>query len=120
LWWLRQHPRALSLQYQQGISRSERDNAVEAWLRQEPTTALVDPPAALTEAERAHWIKLLQRVALASDGLIPFRDNIDRAAQTGVRYVWQPGGSTRLDEVLAAADEHGMVMTCSGLRLFHH
>ena len=120
LWWLRQHPRTLSLQYEVGVSRSERDNAVEAWLRHEPTTALVDPPAALTDADRAHWVKLLQRVALASDGLIPFRDNIDRAAQTGVRYVWQPGGSTRLDEVLAAADEHGMVMVCSGLRLFHH
>jgi phosphoribosylaminoimidazolecarboxamide formyltransferase / IMP cyclohydrolase len=120
LWWLRQHPRTLSLQYAPGVSRSGRDNAVEAWLRQEPTSDLVDPPAALTEAERAHWIKLLRRVALASDGLIPFRDNIDRAAQTGVRYIWQPGGSTRLDEVLAAADEHGMVMVCSGLRLFHH
>ncbi|MGE3272548.1 MAG: phosphoribosylaminoimidazolecarboxamide formyltransferase [Chloroflexota bacterium] len=120
LWWLRQHPRTLSLQYATGVSRSERDNAVEAWLRQEPTTALVDPPAAFTEAERSHWIGLLQRVALASDGLIPFRDNVDRAAQTGVRYIWQPGGSTRMDEVLAAADEHNMVMTLSGLRLFHH
>ncbi|MCC7370931.1 MAG: phosphoribosylaminoimidazolecarboxamide formyltransferase [Chloroflexi bacterium] len=120
LWWLRQHPRALSLQYEAGVSRSERDNAVEAWLRDEPTTALVNPPVSLTEAERGHWIKLLQRVALASDGLIPFRDNIDRAAQTGVRYVWQPGGSIRLNEVQAAADEHGMVMTYSGLRLFHH
>ena len=120
LWWLRQHPRTLALQYQPGVSRSERDNAVEAWLRDEPTTALIDPPAAFTEAERTHWIRLLQRVALASDGLIPFRDNVDRAAQTGVRYIWQPGGSTRLDEVLAAADEHNMVMTLSGLRLFHH
>lgn len=120
LWWLRQHPRALALQYEAGVSRSERDNAVEAWLRDEPTSALVNPPAPLTESERSHWINLLQRVALASDGLIPFRDNIDRAAQTGVRYVWQPGGSIRLDEVQTAADEHGMVMTYSGLRLFHH
>ena len=81
---------------------------------------LVDPPEPLTDAERAAWIGQLQGVAMASDGLIPFRDNLDRAAQTGVGYVWQPGGSTRMDEVLAAADEHGMVMTFSGLRLFHH
>lgn len=120
LWWLRQHPRTLSLQYAAGVSRSERDNGVEAWLRQEPTTALLDPPAPLSDAERAGWISQLRGVALASDGLIPFRDNVDRAAQTGVGYIWQPGGSTRLDEVLSAADEHGMVMTCSGLRLFHH
>jgi phosphoribosylaminoimidazolecarboxamide formyltransferase/IMP cyclohydrolase len=127
LWWLRQHPRTLSLQYGEGVSRSERDNATEAWLRQEKiprssgqATALVDPPAPLTAQEQAAWIRELQGVALASDGLIPFRDNLDRAAQTGVAYVWQPGGSTRMGEVLEAADEHGMVMTFSGLRLFHH
>jgi phosphoribosylaminoimidazolecarboxamide formyltransferase / IMP cyclohydrolase len=119
-WWLRQHPRTQSLTYADGVSRSERDNAVEAWLRLEPTTALIDPPAPLTPDERTDWIGRLRGVALASDGLIPFRDNMDRAAQTGVAYVWQPGGSTRMGEVLEAADEHGMVMTFSGLRLFHH
>lgn len=120
LWWLRQHPRTLSLRYVEGASRSERDNAVDAWLRREPTDALADPPPPLDGEERAAWIGELRGVALASDGLIPFRDNVDRAAQTGVEYIWQPGGSTRLDEVVAAANEHGMVMTCSGLRLFHH
>jgi phosphoribosylaminoimidazolecarboxamide formyltransferase / IMP cyclohydrolase len=120
LWWLRQHPRTQSLKYADGVSRSERDNAVEAWLREEPTTGLVDPPAVLTPEERAFWIGRLRGVALASDGLIPFRDNVDRAAESGVEYVWQPGGSSRMDEVLAAANEHGMVMTFSGLRLFHH
>ena len=120
LWWLRQHPRTLSLQYADGVSRSERDNATEAWLRREPSSALVDPPTALTAEEQAAWIKQLRGVALASDGLIPFRDNLDRAAETGVEYVWQPGGSTRMGEVIAAADEHGMAMTFSGLRLFHH
>lgn len=120
LWWLRQHPRTLGLRYAEGISRSERDNATDEWLRGNPTAALVDPPAPLTANEQAAWISELQGVSYASDGLIPFRDNLDRAAQTGVRYVWQPGGSSRMDEVLAAADEHGMVMTFSGLRLFHH
>jgi len=122
LWWLRQHPQALGLRYAESVSRSERDNATEAWLRDEYSGlgALVDPPPPLTKAEQADWIGQLQGVAYASDGLIPFRDNLDRAAEAGVRYVWQPGGSTRMDEVLAAADEHGMVMTFSGLRLFHH
>ena len=120
LWWLRQHPRALALQYEDTLSRSERDNAVEAWLRDEPIAGLLDPPPPLTDDERREWIGQLQDVALASDGLIPFRDNVDRAAQTGVRYIWQPGGSLRTDEVVAAADEHDMLMTFSGLRLFHH
>jgi AICAR transformylase/IMP cyclohydrolase PurH len=120
LWWLRQHPQTLGLRYAEGVSRSERDNAAEAWLRHESTDALVNPPVPLSAQEQADWIRQLQGVAYASDGLIPFRDNLDRAAQTGVRYVWQPGGSTRMDEVLAAADEHRMVMAFSGLRLFHH
>jgi AICAR transformylase/IMP cyclohydrolase PurH len=120
LWWLRQHPSALGLRFGDGLSRPDRDNAVEAWLRDEPTEALVDPPTPLSEDERRAWIGQLRGVALGSDGLIPFRDNVDRAAQTGVEYIWQPGGSTRNDEVLAAADEHSMVMCCSGLRLFHH
>jgi phosphoribosylaminoimidazolecarboxamide formyltransferase/IMP cyclohydrolase len=120
LWWLRQHPRTLELRFQDGLTRSERDNATEAWLRDEPIAGLLDPPPPLTETERADWIGQLRGVSLASDGLIPFRDNVDRAAETGVTYVWQPGGSTRTDEVVAAADEHAMVMTFSGLRLFHH
>jgi AICAR transformylase/IMP cyclohydrolase PurH len=120
LWWLRQHPRTQSLTYADRISRSERDNAVEAWLREEPATALIDPPAPRTPDERDAWIGRLRGVALASDGRSPFRDNIDRAAASGVEYVWQPGGSSRMDEVLAAANEHNMVMAFSGLRLFHH
>jgi len=119
-WWLRQHPRSLMLRYKAGLSRPERDNAVEAWLRGEPAAALIDSPASLTEDERQEWIEQMREVTLASDGLIPFRDNIDRAAKTGVTYVWQPGGSSRESEVLAAADEHGMVMCHAALRLFHH
>jgi phosphoribosylaminoimidazolecarboxamide formyltransferase/IMP cyclohydrolase len=120
LWWQRQHPRTLELRFADGLSRSERDNATEAWLREEPIDGLVDPPTALTSSERADWIGRLRGVSRGRDGRIPFRANGDRAAETGVGYVWQPGGSTRTDEVVAAADEHGMMMTFSGLRLFHH
>ncbi len=109
-WWLRQHPRALAMAFPPGSSRPARDNAVDAWLHDG------NPPP----QERARWLARLSGLALASDGFIPFRDNIDRAARSGVRYVWQPGGSTRDAEVTAAADAHDMVMLCSGLRLFHH
>ncbi len=119
-WWLRQQPRARALRHPPGLSRPARDNAIEAWLRGEPTAALIDPPTPFGEDERREWIAHLHGVALSSDGLIPFRDNLDRAARTGVAYVWQPGGSSREDEVLAAEDEHGMVMCHAELRLFHH
>jgi len=114
-WWLRRHPRALALRFPAGTPRPARDNAVYAWLQGD--ASLAEP---LTPGERADWLGTLRGVAMASDGFIPFRDNIDRAARTGVAYIWQPGGSTRDDLVTAAADEYGMVMTVSGMRLFHH
>jgi phosphoribosylaminoimidazolecarboxamide formyltransferase/IMP cyclohydrolase len=90
------------------------------WLRGVVSTALVDAPDPLTAEEQSEWLSQRTGLALASDGLIPFRDNIDCAAQHGVAYMWQPGGSARDDEVIRAADEHGMVMCVSGQRLFHH
>ncbi|HET6631659.1 MAG TPA: bifunctional phosphoribosylaminoimidazolecarboxamide formyltransferase/IMP cyclohydrolase [Rhodanobacteraceae bacterium] len=57
---------------------------------------------------------------MASDAFFPFRDGIDRAAEAGIRAVIQPGGSRRDDEVIAAADEHGMAMVLTGLRHFRH
>jgi phosphoribosylaminoimidazolecarboxamide formyltransferase / IMP cyclohydrolase len=57
---------------------------------------------------------------LASDAYFPFRDGIDQAAAAGVRAIVQPGGSVRDDEVVAAADEHGMAMVFTGRRLFRH
>jgi AICAR transformylase/IMP cyclohydrolase PurH (only IMP cyclohydrolase domain in Aful) len=62
----------------------------------------------------------LTGVTLGSDAFFPFRDSIDRAARSGVRYVLQPGGSARDEEVIRACDEYGMMMVFSGVRLFHH
>ena len=57
---------------------------------------------------------------LASDAFFPFRDGIDEAARHGITAVIQPGGSVRDDEVIAAADEHGVAMVFTGVRLFKH
>jgi phosphoribosylaminoimidazolecarboxamide formyltransferase/IMP cyclohydrolase len=119
-WWLRRHPRALGLRFPAGTPRPARDNAVDAWLQGETPEVLVGRPAPLSEQERRQWLQRLDGLALASDGFIPFRDNVDRAARSGVRYIWQPGGSERDAEVVAAADEHRMVMCLSGQRLFVH
>jgi len=57
---------------------------------------------------------------MASDAFFPFRDGIDNAAQAGIQAVIQPGGSMRDEEVIAAADEHGMAMVFTGMRHFRH
>ena len=128
LWWLRQHPRVLGAKFKKDLSRAEKNNAIDQYLLEHPTpfekrawkTAFARPPKALTARERREWLAKLKGVSLSSDAFFPFRDSIDRAVQSGVRYILQPGGSERDDLVIAACDEHGMVMAMSGLRLFHH
>lgn len=127
-WWLRQHPAVLDLPFRPDLGRPERNNAIDLFLEEGLSPAeerawlacFVRPPARLSAAERRRWLDGLQGVSYASDAFLPFRDNVDRAAQSGVRYVSQPGGSVRDDLVIAAADEYGMAMAFSGLRLFHH
>ncbi|HYD42660.1 MAG TPA: phosphoribosylaminoimidazolecarboxamide formyltransferase [Anaeromyxobacter sp.] len=127
-WWLRQHPAVLELPFRPDLGRPERNNAIDLFLEEGLSPAeerawlgcFTRAPARLSAAERRRWLDGLQGVSFASDAFLPFRDNVDRAAQSGVRYVSQPGGSVRDDLVIAAADEYGMVMAFSGLRLFHH
>ncbi len=127
-WFLRQHPTVLELPFRRDLGRPERNNAVDLFLEEGLSPAeerawlecFEKPPVRLTAAERRSWLAAQQGVSYASDAFLPFRDNIDRAAQSGVRYVSQPGGSVRDDDVIAAADEYGMAMAFSGLRLFHH
>jgi len=128
IWWLRQHPRILEAKFREGLNRAEMNNAIDQYLLEHPTPLeerawkeAFDPaPNPLSAKERADWIAKLKGVSLASDAFFPFRDSIDRAAQSGVKYILQPGGSARDDLVIHACDEHGMVMAMSGLRLFHH
>lgn len=128
LWWLRQHPRVFELPFRKGIGRPERDNLVDGYLRDDLTSpelaawraAFGTAPARLSATERAEWLSRIAPVSYVSDAFLPFRDNVDRARAAGARYVAQPGGSARDAEVIAACDEHGMVMAFTGLRLFHH
>ncbi len=128
LWFLRQHPRTLDLRFRADISRAEKNNAVDRFLLPDLSvaeeaawrTAFAEVPRRFGADERREWLDRQSGVALSSDAFFPFRDNLDRAARSGVGYVLQPGGSLRDDEVIAAADEYGMVMAFSGVRLFHH
>jgi AICAR transformylase/IMP cyclohydrolase PurH len=128
LWYLRQHPRVLGLPFKPSLKRPDRDNAIDQFLQPDITPAekaawsevFTEIPVPFTAAERRAWLDTLQGVTLGSDAFFPFRDSIDRAARSGVTYVLEPGGSNRDDAVIQAADEYGMTMVFSGIRLFHH
>ncbi|MCB9009477.1 MAG: bifunctional phosphoribosylaminoimidazolecarboxamide formyltransferase/IMP cyclohydrolase [Ardenticatenaceae bacterium] len=127
-WWLRQHPRVLSFQFKPDTNRAVRNNAIDLYVLDEigegerPSwEALFETiPQPLTGTERRDWLNQLQGVACSSDAFFPFRDNIDRLQRSGVKYVIEPGGSVRDDDVIAAADAYEMTLIFSGLRLFHH
>jgi AICAR transformylase/IMP cyclohydrolase PurH len=127
-WRLRQHPRVLELPFVAKIGRPNRDNAIDQFLLDElpPAEEAVwlenfsKMPIRLTRAEKRDWLDQFSGVSLGSDAFFPFRDSIDRAQQSGVSFVVQPGGSIRDEGVIAACDEYGMVMVLTGTRLFHH
>ncbi len=128
VWHMGRHPRVLGLRFKRGVRRQERINCrvryIEGDLVESEREALADaldePLELLSEAERSEWQAKLDGVSLASDALLPFRDNVDHAARHGVRFIAQPGGSNRDEEVLAACREYGIAMAHTGLRLFHH
>ena len=127
-WYLRQHPDILNFKFSRGLKRPEKINAIEAFLRGNMTReerrvwerCFDTVPSLLAEDARRGWIGQMDDVVLSSDAFIPFRDNIDRAARTGVKYVVETGGSMRDDDVIAACDEYGMLLVMTGVRLFHH
>ncbi len=127
-WHLRQHPAVRDLRFRKGVTRADRDNAIDLFFEDELSTAeetawrstFRQPPERLDVSARRQWLDSMQGVAISSDAFFPFRDNIDRASRSGVSYVVQPGGSKKDDVVIAAANEYGMAMVFSGVRLFHH
>ena len=100
-WWLRQSPQVLGLQFVDGIKRADRDNAIDLYMGEA-------------------WLDKNTDVALGSDAFFPFGDNIERAHKSGVKYVAEPGGSVRDDNVIETCNKYGMVMSFTGIRLFHH
>ena len=129
LWYLRQHPATLGIKFREGLSRAEMNNGIDGFLLDDLSPAELkywethyfdEVPQRLSPQEKRAWLDGMKGVALASDAFFPFRDSIDRASQSGVQYVVQPGGSARDDVVIGACDEYGMVMAFTGVRLFHH
>ena len=128
-WYLRQNPKVLNLPFINGIRRADRDNAIDLYIGEDYMDVLADgrwekifmeKPEVFTREEKRAWLDGLTDVALGSDAFFPFGDNIDRAYKSGVKYVAQPGGSVRDDQVIETCDQYGMVMAFTGIRLFHH
>lgn len=129
LWHLRQHPAVLALPFRDDVKRPDRDNAIDVYLSEDWDDVLHanvwprlfnERPEPLLREEKQAWLSQYQDVCLGSDAFFPFGDNIERAAKSGVRYVAQPGGSIRDEQVIETCDRFGIVMAMTGLRLFHH
>lgn len=128
-WFLRQSPQVMELPFLDHIKRPDRDNAIDLYMGEDYMDVLADgkwehvfksKPAVFTAEQKRAWLDQNTDVALGSDAFFPFGDNIERAFRSGVKYVAQPGGSVRDDNVIEACNTHDMVMAFTGLRLFHH
>jgi phosphoribosylaminoimidazolecarboxamide formyltransferase/IMP cyclohydrolase len=128
-WFLRQSPQVLGLQFVDGIGRADRDNSIDLYIGEDYMDVLADgawqkifkvKPEVFTREEKRAWLDKMTDVSLGSDAFFPFGDNIERAHKSGVKYVAQPGGSVRDDNVIETCNKYGMVMSFTGIRLFHH
>ena len=128
-WLLQQHPRVLAAKFQRRVKRVDKLNLIDQYLmwdqlsKTEETAMLegfATPPEPLESQERAAWIGQFHGICLSSDAFIPFRDNVDRASRSHVQYIAQTGGGLRDADVIAAAEQYGMTMILTGLRLFLH
>ncbi len=129
IWWLRQAPQVLDLQFVDGIKRADRDNAIDIYISDEYMDVLADgvwentfkvKPPVFTKEEQKEWLKKNTDVALGSDAFFPFGDNIERAHKSGVTVIAQPGGSIRDDHVIDTCNKYNMAMAFTKIRLFHH
>jgi len=128
-WALRHHPKVLALPFKDGIRRPDRDNTIDVYLSDEYDDVLRDgewelrfteKPEPISVEEKKAWLREQTDVAVGSDAFFPFGDNVERARKSGVCCIAQPGGSIRDDHVIATCNKYGIVMSFTGLRLFHH
>ena len=128
-WFLRQHPKTLSLPFREDLGRPNRDNVIDGYINGNEEDVCADgvwqnyftrQPERLTEEDKRAWLSSRQDVALGSDAFFPFADNVKRAYASGVKYIAQPGGSIRDDLVIEECNKKGIAMAFTGMRLFHH
>lgn len=127
--WLRRNEKVLNLPFIDGIRKCDVDNAIDLYISDDYKELLADgvwqryftsKPEPFTAEEKAAWHEKMDNVALGSDAFFPFEDNIERAVKSGVKYIAQPGGSVRDENVIECCDKYGIAMAMTGIRLFHH
>lgn len=128
-WYLRMHDKVLNLPFKEKLPRAVRDNAIDGYINEYEEDVCAEGnwqkyfserPEPLTAEEKREYLDAQIGAVLASDAFFPFGDSIERAQQSGVSYVVEPGGSVRDEDVIEAANRYGMVMVFNGVRLFHH
>ena len=128
-WWLRQCPKVMNLPFKEKIRLADRDNAIDLYIGDEYMDVLADgawenifkvKPEVFTREEKRAWLDKNTDVALGSDAFFPFGDNVERAHKSGVKYIAQPGGSIRDDNVIETCNKYDIAMAFTGIRLFHH
>jgi AICAR transformylase/IMP cyclohydrolase PurH len=130
VWFLRQHPAILDLEFADGVKNPDKANIIDQLLQEDAEkffsdeanwkSVLIKKPYILTKNDMIQWLAKLQNVALGSDAFFPFGDNIERAYKSGVKYIASPGGSIRDDKVIETCNKYNMTLAFIGLRLFHH
>ena len=129
-WHLRQSEKVLNLPFKEGTKRPNKDNFIDRYIAIEDTPEargdfdwkelFSEKPEVFTFEEKRQILDAITGVSVASDAFFPFSDNIDRAHESGVSYIAQPGGSTRDDLVIDSCNKYGIAMAFTGFRLFHH
>ena len=129
VWFLRQHEKVLTLPFKSDIKRAVRDNVIDGYINEYEEDVCDDNiwqnyfitrPERLEKEEKALYLSKVSGVSVGSDAFFPFSDNIKRAYKSGAKYVVEPGGSVRDDDVIKTCDKFDMVLSFTGLRLFHH
>ena len=129
VWFLRSHPKVLSLPFKPEIRRPDRDNTIDVYISDDYLDVLDEGawqqyftrrPDPLSREEKRKWLDKVSGVSLGSDAFFPFGDNIERAHRSGVSYIVEAGGSIRDDNVIEVCDKYGITMAMCGIRLFHH
>lgn len=124
-WFMRLHPRVMDMKFGPGLKRADIANYIDLYVTNEVDLEdlnkhLEEPVSLISDVERKEWLKNLDNVVVSSDAFFPFSDNIDRARQSGAKYIVSPGGSTNDKQVIEACEKYGITLIHTGLRLFHH
>jgi phosphoribosylaminoimidazolecarboxamide formyltransferase/IMP cyclohydrolase len=128
VWQLGLHPKVLGLRFKADVKKQDRINwrvryiegDLTVYERQALADVLDGPFEPLGADEKQAFLASITGVSLVSDGFIPFRDNIDHAQRHGVKFIAQPGGSTRDADIERACREYGITMVHTAIRAFHH